>query len=293
MEKNYQLTILCPGIRTKNWEKLYRSVEKSFSGSWEIIFIGPVDIPIEFKTKLIEEGKTNARFIHDMGSPIRCQQIGLVEAKGEWINWAADDGEFLPGALDVGFKKLEEYENSQEGESMGVWDPKVVIMQKYFEGETAKNDSAYSMDKDFYYVLSNHDATRLPGVPKNYFMLNVGLVSRAVLLEIGGWDAETFQVCPMAYNDCAIRLQNHGCKFIVQDEIAFACSHMPGITGDHGPIHCAQVYKDQPMFSRIYRDPAAAQRIHIDLNNWQKAPERWEMRFGKAPATSNPVEKDW
>lgn len=279
----YKLTIICPGIRTKNWERLYRSIDKSFSGSWEIIFIGPYDIPADMKKKLADEGRTNFRYIYDMGSPIRCQQIGLVQSEGEWINWAADDGYFLDGALDVGFKKMEDFNLSSEGEAQGVPPYKVVVMGKYYEGN---NDGEMPMQENKYYVLSNHDASRSPNIPAHYFMLNVGLVSREVLFEIGGWDAHSFQVCPMAYNDCAVRLQNHGCKFLIQDEMMFTCSHLPGLQGDHGPIHCAQVYKDQPMFTKIYRDPESAQRIHIDLNNWQNAPAHWEMRFGKAPATT-------
>jgi len=37
----YKLSILLPGIRVDRWVKLYESIEKSFSGSWEIIFVGP------------------------------------------------------------------------------------------------------------------------------------------------------------------------------------------------------------------------------------------------------------
>ncbi len=112
-------------------------------------------------------------------------------------------------------------------------------------------------------------------------MLNCGLVSRKITLELGGWDAATFQVCPYAYHDFSIRLQKYGCKFIIQPEVMFKCSHMPDCTGDHGPIHMGQIYFDEPMFKEIYNHPYYSKRLAIDVDNWKKAPAKWERRFGK------------
>lgn len=255
-----ELTVICPGIRPQNWLKLYKSIASSFFKQWEIIFIGPYPIPKEL------ENKTNVRFIHDWGSPIRCQQRGLIAAKGDWITWAADDGVFLPNALDIAFKKVSDYD----------FDKYHLVMGKYYEGN---NDGDMPMQDNDYYVLSNHDATRIKWIPASYFMLNVGIVSRELLLEVGGWDCQ-FQVCPMAYNDLAIRLQRKGVHFIIQDEMMFKCSHMPGHEGDHGPIHDAQIGFDQPLFKKIYSEQKCSERIRIDLFNWQNCPSKWEMRFG-------------
>jgi len=229
-----KLTVLVPGIRTAN------------------CFISPYDLPEDLKKF------KNVRLINDWGTPMRCQQIGLTEAKGDYITWAADDGTFLPNALDVGFKKLGDY--------------KTVVMGKYTESE--KFDK--SMLTNEYYILNNHDASK--NIPDNCWMLNVGLVSRKLLLEVGGWDCQ-FEVCPMAYNDLAIRLQNYGCKFVIQNELMFKCSHMPGHTGDHAPIHDGQVLHDQPLFNDIYSSPDARERVFIDLDNWKKSPEKWSRRF--------------
>lgn len=251
-----KLTVICPGIRTKNWRKLYDSIGKAFSGKWEIIFVGPYPLPEDML------GFDNVHFIEDWGSPIRCQQRGLIAAHGSHITWAADDGYFLPGSLDIAFSKLE---------------PNALVMGKYYEGN---NDGDMPMQEDKYYILSNHDATKVKWIPSHYYMLNVGVVPREMLLEIGGWDCQ-FEVCPMSYNDLAIRLQRNGVKFIVQNEMMFKCSHMPGHEGDHGPIHDGQIYHDQPLFKRIYWDTSCANRIKIDLFNWKNAPVRWERRFGK------------
>lgn len=259
-----QLTVLCPGIRTQNWRKLYDSCAKSFHGSWEIIFIGPE--PPE--GNLIE---TNVRYIKDMGTPIRAQQRGLCEAQGEYVTWAADDGVFLPYALDVAFGKLT-YEHFHNH-----YDYKTLVMGKYTEGD---GDTKAMLGNE-YYVLSNHDASRSKWLPAGWFMLNVGVVPRTLLEHIGGWDCQ-FEVCPMAYNDLAYRLQNFGCKFIIQDELMFKCSHLPQRMGDHGPIHDAQIDCDQPLFRKIWGVKECQERTIIDLDNWKNCPERWVRRFGWA-----------
>ena len=61
----YQLSCLVPGIRTKNWLRLYHSISTAFMFSWEIIFVGPYDLPEELK------GFDNVKYIKDFGSPIR------------------------------------------------------------------------------------------------------------------------------------------------------------------------------------------------------------------------------
>ena len=95
----------------------------------------------------------------------------------------------------------------------------------------------------------------------------------------GGWDCN-FEVCPMAYCDLAVRMQRAGCKFILQNEIMFKCSHTPGVAGDHGPIYYAQVTHDEPLYKSIYNNPDCGNRIFIDINNYKNIPDIWQRRFG-------------
>lgn len=259
---NVDLTVICPGIRTKNWVVLYESIKKSFSGTFELIFVGPYYPPDELM------GIPHVRFVKEWRTPISCQQIGLLRAMGKYITWAADDGVYLPGALDIGMAKLKDKP------------VKALVMGKYIEGA----DNTYMpMSENKYYNLKNHAASTLRHLPNEcYWMLNVGIVPTELLKDVGGWDAENFEVCPMAYNDLAVRLQNYGVEFIIQDEVMYTCSHMPGHMGDHGPIHDGQVEHDQPIFERIYSSINSAKRIKIDINNWTLLPDRWERRFGKA-----------
>lgn len=254
-----KLSVLVPSIRPANLGRLYNSVIEAFSGEFEFLVIGPYGLPDELKTK------PNVRFIEDWGSPLRAQQIGLIESMGEYISWCADDGWCTPQSYDKAFKLL-------EGE-----DYKTVIMGKYQEGERQNNH----MEENHYYILNNHVQSNCFFIPENTWMLNCGVVSRKILLELGGWDAGTFRTCPQGYNDMAIRLQKYGCKFIVNPDIMFECTHMPGTTGDHGPIHTVQTTIDEPMFKEIYNHPYFSKRLAIDLNNWKKSPAKWNARFGK------------
>lgn len=254
-----KLTVIVPGIRPQNWVRLYNSIATSFSGNWEVIFIGPTGLPAEL------EEKDNVMFFKSERSPIACQQIGLIESHGEFISWAADDGVYLPMTLDIAIEMLEKEPYT------------TIVTSKYFEG----GDPNGEMGGNGYYKLWNHDSMQLSGVPKECLMLNCGVINRSLLVELGGWDASLFQVCPLAYTDFAVRAHKRGSKFILQKEVMFSCGHMPGETGDHGPIHRAQTYHDQPLFTGIYCTPELyLTRQNIFLNNWKQSSEVWMPRFG-------------
>lgn len=253
-----KLSVLLSGIRHWSWERLYDSIERSYTGrDWELIIVSPYELTLPLKNK------NNILWIQDWGTPIRCQQIALNHTRGEYINWASDDGYFTDGSMDIGFKLLD-------------GDYKTVIIGKYLEGD----NYSPNMKDDSYYLLNNHIGSMCKYLPDNTPLLNVGLVSRKLLLEVGGWDAKKFEVCPYAYNDLSVRLRNYNCKFIHQQEVMFICGHMPGETGDHGPVHRAQIFRDEPMFKVIYNKEDSKNRINIDLDNWKNSPEKWQRRFG-------------
>lgn len=255
----YQLSVICPSIRTHRLLELYESISKSFSGTWELIVVSPYALPPEL------EAKDNVQWIESWRSPLACQQMGLIASKGELISWCADDGICLPNSYDIAFKSIENEPYT------------TIVTGKYQEGERV-NDN---MEVDWYYKLSNHDSMKLPGVPKDALMLNCGIVHRSLLFELGGWDSSLFQACPLGYSDFAIRAYKFGCKFILQPEVMFSCTHEPGMTGSHGPIHLSQTYHDQPLFSGIYSTPSAYLLRHsIPIDNWKKSAEKWNERFG-------------
>ena len=51
------------------------------------------------------------------------------------------------------------------------------------------------------------------------------------------------------------------------------------MTGDHAPIHVAQLGHDEPLFRALYDDENSLNRTTIELDNWKSSPERWDKRF--------------
>lgn len=253
-----KLSMILPGIRPGNWMQMYESIQASTKESFELVIVSPYALPYSMRNL------PNVKIINDWGSPVRCQQLGLLACEGEYVSWGADDGYFLPGALDIAFKTL-------EGK-----DEKAIIVGKYYEG-----DHSPDMEDIKYYYIYTHDASRVKYIPKDCLMLMVTVLSTKLLKDIGGFDT-TFEVLPMAFNDISIRLYNLKCNFIFQREVMFKCGHFPSDHGDHKPIHISQTYFDLPKFKMIYSQEKSLERIHIPLDNWQKSPERWMRRFGKA-----------
>lgn len=249
-----KLSILLPSIRVGNIERLYKSIQSSTKEEFELVVVGPYDLPFTVRDK------KNIKFIKDFGCPTRCQQRALLASEGEWIAWASDDGIFLPGALDIAFTNIK--------------DDKTVVIGKYFEGRHSPD-----MEGMKYYYIYTHDASRCRYVPQDCLMLMVGIVSRKEIIDIGGFDC-CFQVLPMAFNDLSIRLYNDKCNFVFQKEVMLKCGHMPGTTGDHKFIHIAQTYHDLPKFKMIYSKEESKSRIKIDIENWVNTPLIWS-RFGK------------
>ena len=261
---NPKLSVIIPSIRPGNLKRLYESVESSFSGEFEFIVISPYPLP-----KFLKE-KNNVKFIEDFGNPVRAQQIGIINATGDYILWGgADDGYFLGKSVDTAV-------NSLIGK-----DYKTLVIGKYYEG----SDNPF-MNSIRYYYINTHNGSRSRFIDNDCLMFMVGVIPRRLLLEIGGLDSQ-FEVLPMAFNDISVRLKNYRCNFIFQEEIMFRCSHMPGHLGDHGPINDAQTINDEPLFRFIYSSRDSMKRDVIDINNWKNVPERWERRFGKDENISN------
>lgn len=256
-----KISILMPTIRTNLLEGVYNSIEKSFSQEWEMVLIGPYDLPDALKDK------KNIVFVKSFSNPIRCRQIGLIYCTGDYICYAADDVTFYPGALDLAYEKVKDQ------------DYKTLVIGKYCEA----NEENPLMRSDIYWDLWYHAPLRevltTPEMQK-YLLINTGLISRKFMLEIGGFDCQ-FEACAMACVDLSIRLQNDDAKCILQNEPLFHSTHLPGLTGDHAPIDRAQITHDQPLFFDIYRRIKQDERKAIDINNWKSVPDYWERRFGK------------
>lgn len=256
----YEISVLIPSIRPHLLEGVYNSIAKSSSmQSWELIIISPYPLPETIKDK------QNVTYIYDAGTPIRGRQRGLMAAKGNYICYAADDVTFYSNSLDIAYNSLRNTEY------------KTLVLGKYLEGT---EDNPF-MKSDEYYLLFTHDFLKpvMANFPIYYKLLNTGLISTKLMLEIGGFDC-SFEACAMACCDLSIRLQNYDVKIIVQQEPIFHSTHLPYGQGDHEPIHNAQVTHDQPRFLSMYLNSQGTRRTIINIDNWKDAPDWWSRRYG-------------
>ena len=269
-----ELSIIVPAIRKHLWVNFYNSLEKSIKRSFEVIFVTPhKELPDELK------GKKNIRLITDYGSANRCQQIGLCNATGKYIKWTADDKIFFENKMD---EVLDFYEKNKTSH-------KDVAICKFYEGEKNRNGLLHTSgltemsNWEEYYRMSKacpwfEDAFKAGTVSPNYWIFNTVFMETKYLKELGGFDT-SFETTFIAHTDLGIRVQNNGSKVLLFDGVVSQCTHIPGTSGDHAPIHWAHILNDEPLIKLIYSKPKSKNRIKIDLNNWKNSPKIWERRF--------------
>lgn len=244
------ISIVLPGIRSQNWIKLYESIKKATTHSFELIIVGPTEM---------SNRPGNVKLFQDFGSPVRASNIAATLAEGDMITWAADDGVYLEHSLDHMIDQLS-----------GNWQS--VVVGKYYEGkEKTLHDNAY-------YKVNGAPCTASKHIPDLYWIFNVALMWRTFFDYMGGWD-NRFETCPMAHTDLAVRSQADGALVTMLDEAILDCEHMPGETGDHGPVHRAQIFRDEPLFQKIYGDPKWKLNLKRDITQWKNYPCVWQERF--------------
>ena len=253
-----KLSIILPTIRNEKLENVYKSILKSYSEEFELIIISPYELPIFFKER------SNVKYFQDWGSPVRCQQIGLVNASGEYIHRAVDDSTYLDKTLDSAMKKIT---------SLSI--PSAANL-KFIEGEAYNHrDMA---DPEFYFIRHHMQAIKLY-TPFHFQVMNFSIIPRTVMKTLGGWDCK-YETIALAELDLSLRLQFLGIRVFQSDNIALKCEWMPGDQGDHAPLHYA-FDSDMKIYSEQYSVPECELGVSIDIDNWKNVPERWERRFGK------------
>ena len=212
--------------------------------------------------------KGNVQYIYDKGCPTRCMQHGLVEAKGDWVMFAWDNGLFTPGSIDSIFTILGTH-----------WfDKNYAVSCRYIEGSSQQSKDY--MSQKMYYHINHHMEAKSQYIPDRYFLFNLGVVARETILRFGGLDCR-FEAPSMALVDLSIRMQNGGVNMLLQRMVAFNEDWNPDAKGTHGPIHDAMVNNDMPLYKEIWRSPECKERSIIPADNWKQSPEVWERRFSK------------
>jgi len=263
MQSKPEISIPMAALRPHKWEIVYNSIKSSTNRSFELVIVSP-------EKKLPESllQYNNIRHFQDFGSPMRAAQIAMILCESDIIcGLMADDGEYLPGAID---------RNVDLFLSMGN-DYKNVLVCKYLEGI---NGGYKHYQPDAYYLLNYHDSTRIKNIPDNWLGMNNVIMYRKLFEELGGWNCE-FEACPMGLADLAVRSNRYGANIQLNHEpiVDFDWFPYPGDCGDHGPIYFGQTEHDQPLYAEIYSKDLNDIPIKIDLMNWKKSPSVWKRRF--------------
>ncbi len=257
---SYDISIVISSIRVNLLEDLYASISTSFHGSWELVIVGPYDISEELMNK------GNVKYIKDFGSPTRCWNIGVLNSAGNYIHLSCDDATYYPNVLDECFSSLDK-DNY-----------KYMVLTKYLEGDS--EDGNEHMKKDAYYHLKEHALIRniIERMGKDYLLLNNFIISKKLLLELGVLDCE-YEAFSMALVDFSIRTFNYGAEIVIHPNPVFKVTFLWGDAGDHGPVNKAHNDHDIPLFFTTYAYHHNFNRTKVDINNWEKSPEKWQRRF--------------
>ncbi len=244
------LSIVLPAIRSHKWQSMYDSIQLDFP--WELIIASPYPLPNGFPDH-------NVKHINDWGSPMRASCMAANLAEGKYITWIADDATVFSDTVKKSINILESNINGR-----------LVVVTKYLEACT-------EVHPDWYYRL--HVAyPKSPFLPEDWWIFNTALMHRDYYDYLGGWDC-SFEACPLGHADLAARAQRDGCETVLIQDPLLNCEHMPGTSGDHGPVCHAHVEHDEPLYKSIYLSPDCIHRTRIDINNWKKSPSRWKRRF--------------
>ena len=258
----YDVTIIMPGIKPDKWPAIYEDVVDSVGDfSFEFIGVGPY-APSD---DLLE--KENVTYIEDYGHPSRCLQRATTFARGKFMTWGSEDGQFQPMALARCIQLLERK------------DRKDALTIRYFEQDA--DPTAAPPDQKVLWDAWYHRDLRLPGVRQHFKIANIAMYYLDYYREIGGIDCR-FEHVNMNCNDLAFRVQEAGGVIHPSPEIVIRQTNEPTKTNGTTPVEDAFHENDYPLFHSIYeKDEGAKNRIKIDYNNWEQVPEVWERRFGK------------
>jgi hypothetical protein len=244
------LSIVIPSIRFECWPELLENIAKCCTRhTYEVIFVGPQSHPCINGTSVNQ----NIKFVRDLGSPNRCQQIGLTLAEGKYVTWLVDDYERGPTQIDEFVDNLVDTE----------WN--TIVIGNYDEaGVLAVQD--FSIKKCYgggHYV------------DPEWQIFNVAFMHREFLEHLGGFDC-SFDVTCLGHTDLAARAQACGGEIVSPGLHLGAVRHVPDTNGDHGPVHFAQLGHDQPLFNNKTSRPIEPL---ISMDNWKNSSSVWHRRF--------------
>jgi len=250
------LSIVLPAIRTHNWVALVESAKEACTRyEYEFVFVGPFKPPAEL------QNNPQIKYIEDWGSPSRCGQRAVLEASGELFFLTVDDGTLAPDSLNQSLDLY--YESNNQ---------KAVINGRHYEG-----GNPVPM---YIWQAGNISEFHHPSINPNWLFTLQPIMNIEHFKYLGGFDC-CFEYLNHGAQDLSFRLQREGGTILHSPIEICHATHMPGFTGDHESVGRAQTEHDTPLFREIYQDVSSANRVFVDLDNWQFEPDIWDRRFDR------------
>jgi hypothetical protein len=256
----YDISIIVPGIRPHYWNRLYNSIEGACKQySWELICGGPFEPPKNMlKLK-------NFKYLSSYSPvPVVIQQATLL-ADSVFICHQVDDGVLLSDSLDECITQFKNYNF------------KDILNLRYSE----RIDSYIDIRPAEFWAIKNDVEFNLPFINQSWYTSVQPLMYKELFTLFGGFDCR-FEYSNHCHHDFMFRIQNIGGKIIPSSCGVCCADHMPEETGDHKPVHNAQLNIDTPVFKELW---SHKRESIIDYNNWKKYDKPWTRRFKKSYLT--------
>jgi len=257
----YDVSIILPGIRSENWERIYNELGNAcFRHSFELIIASPCELPIFFIDK------KNVKFIRDFGSPSRAFQMASMLCEGRFLTYITDDAIINPGGIDESIDLLFSKD-----------DEKDIICMRYSEGINFANGVEFS--SEYWTAWFHFKESNLLGIDKNWSLPVDMMLNVSYFMNIGGLDCR-FEHINMNLHDLAFRAQRNGSKVFLSPKVVMFVDWDSNRNKDNSPVIAAYHYNDLPLFHSIYatKENADKREIKINYMNWIDAPVVWERR---------------
>lgn len=246
------LSVICPSIHPQSWPQIYNSVTKLFSGSWELIFVGPHAPENQFT------GTANVRWVRDFGQPSRALAIGMEIAEGEFVTYTSDDTiDATPKALDNALTLLKQND-----------EPTAVCVQ--YNEHRGFSDQPFELD---YWRSHHHADLRLPNTNPDWLVFTIFLMKKSLYESLGGIDT-TAEHINTNLHDAAFRFQKFGGKILISPDLVWKANFIDRSWSD--PVLAAYKENDKPWLDKMWENNDRPYKI---TTSWKDQPAFWPRRW--------------
>ena len=254
MMLNPSISLIVPGIRTQNWQKLYEEAKEACSKfSYELILIGPKPLPSFF------DDKDEVRYIKCHSSPSVSLMNAVSICRGEYFTWILDDADLKKDSIDSALNVMKDEKDE------------TIMFTRYVERENGQENETPNFIQAW-----THNDLKLPLIQKDWKIAPVMLLKTSFFKQLGGIDC-VYEHINASILDFNFRAQMNGSKLIPSPQLIMSCELQRNRTVDNNPIIQAWFENDKPILTKNYSEPGNVE-VLIDYDNWLEFPSVWPRK---------------